>query len=206
MASAVTPGRPVRPATVTYAVYLLYLLAALQVVGTIAGLATLGPTREATREALGDNPNVDTILGVTTFFTVFSIAIGLLFAVAWVVLAVFDGRGSNPARIVTWVLGGIFLCCSASLLVGTVAGNAFSGMGGPGGGGIDQAELQRRIDEALPGWYQPASLILGVLQVLAILAVIVLLALRPSAEFFRRPAPTWEPPVPGYPPPPPPPA
>jgi hypothetical protein len=73
-------------------------------------------------------------------------------------------------------------------------------MGGGGGANMpDPQELQRRLGEELPSWYTPLVTTAAILTVLALLGAIILLALPPSNEFFRRPQPTWEPPVPGYP-------
>jgi hypothetical protein len=72
-------------------------------------------------------------------------------------------------------------------------------MGG-GGNGIDAKALQRNLEDALPGWYMPVSLVLGVISLLAVIGVIVLLALPQSHPFFRKDTtPDWEPPVPGGP-------
>jgi hypothetical protein len=60
--------------------------------------------------------------------------------------------------------------------------------------------LQRRIADAQPAYYRPVSLITFVVETLLILAVIILLALPQSNEFFRkRPESEWEPPLPGQP-------
>jgi hypothetical protein len=122
--------------------------------------------------------------------------VGLLFAIAFVVLAIFNNRGKNASRIVTWVLGGISLCCSGVSL----AGSAFSSSMNFDSGDSDvpdASEIQRRLEDALPGWYMPVTITIAVISLLALLVALILLALPPSNAFFRKPAPVWEPPVPG---------
>jgi hypothetical protein len=209
MASTMSSAPGTRPATVTYASWLLYLVAALQLIGIPVALLVLGPTRNAVRDVVASDPNTSsvasTIETATTIGVVVGVAFGLLFAAAWVVLGMLDARGKNVARIVTWVLGGVFLCCTGFGLIGNAIGNAFSGLGG-NTGGVNQADVQNKINEALPGWYQPVTITLGLVEFLAMLGAVILLALPASNAYFRRPVQqTWEPPLPGsaYPPPPP---
>jgi hypothetical protein len=178
---------------------LLYLVGVLQLLSIPIALLTLGPTRKAVRDAIASDPNAQSaasaIETITTVAVIVGVVIAILFAVAWIVLGMLNARGKNPARIITWVLGGIFLCCTGFGLVG----NAFSSMFTPGSAnGVDQAEIQRQINAALPGWYRPVSITLSVVEILAVLVALILLALPASHPYFRRPAPqSWQPPMPG---------
>ena len=125
------------------------------------------------------------------------LGIGLLFAAGVVALAIFNNRGKNPSRIVTWVAAGLTLCCTGLGLLATAAGGAISGVETGDPNLPTQAELQERIEAALPGWYEPASLAIGILGMLAMLAAAILLALPAANEFFRKPPAMWEPPLPG---------
>lgn len=195
MADPTSPAAPARPGSVTISSYLLYLYAALGLIGVIIGLSVIGTTSDVYREAY-EGTSAE---GTETFVTVVSVivaVVGLLFAIAFVVLAIFNNRGKNASRIVTWVLGGISLCCSGVSL----AGSAVSGSMNIDSGQSDvpdSAEIQRRLEDALPGWYTPTSITIAVISLLALLVALILLALPPSNEFFRKPAPAWEPPVPG---------
>ena len=205
---AAVPGssaaRGARPGTVTMAMYAIFALAALQLIGAIIAVAAIGATVDAVRDygaEVGDAAAADTIANITQISSYVVIATALLFAVGFAVLGVFVGRGSNVARIIAWVVLGLSVCCGGFGLLGTAAGNMF---GGGTTGDIDAAEMQRRIEAALPGWYSPVSTTTSVLGLLLALAAIILLALPASNPYFRKPEPVWEPPIGsgggGYPP------
>jgi hypothetical protein len=196
MASVTSPpGARGRPAVVTYACYLLYLLAALQVVSAIAQFSVLGTYRDVMKRAFAETSSADAVATTTTIALAGAAVVALLFAVGYVVLAVFDGRGKQPARIVTWVVLGLSLCCGGYGLVGNVAGG-FGGSTGNVAGAPSQSQLRQMLKDGLPGWYQPVVLLLGVIGLLAAIAAIILLALPAANQFFRKPEPVWEPPVP----------
>lgn len=199
MSDPMNPAAPAareRPSTVTISSYLLMLVAALQVIGLIVALSVAGPTREAYKEAFAGTEMAEQATTFATAALIGTAVVGLLVAIALVVLAILNNRGKNPSRIVTWVLGGLFLCCSgAGLVIG--ATGAFGMDGGNRANGPDQATVQRAIDKHLPDWYQPVSKTLGVIALLALLTALILLALPRSNEFFRRRQAAWEPPVPG---------
>jgi hypothetical protein len=193
MASATPGGARVRPATVTYACYLLYLLAALQVISAIVQFSVLGAYSDVMKRAFENSSMGNTVATTTTIFLAGAAVIGLLFAAAWVVLAILDSRGKQAARIVTWVLLGLSLCCGGYGLVGNATGGIGTNSRGVEGA-PSQSELQRMLTEALPGWYQPTVIVLGVLGLIATIAAIILLALPASNQFFRKQEPAWEPP------------
>ena len=199
MAYTVPPVSP-RPATVTVASYLLYAMAALQVLAAVVELAVLGDTRQAYDEAYAGTALADSGGSFATATTVLGAVVGLLFAAGYVVLGIFDGKGKNPARIVTWVFGGLAICCGSFGLIGNVGGSFSFGGGSRGKGQPDPAEVARIMKLHLPAWYQPVTTVLGVLGLLFAVAVVILLALPASHPFFRRqppPAPPgWEPPIP----------
>ncbi|WP_250000671.1 hypothetical protein [Actinoplanes sp. M2I2] len=195
-----SPGHPAagarpRPTIVTIAVYLLYAVAAIQVINGLLTFSISGRLTEAARDAYAGTATE----GAESFVSVVFIGgavVNLLIGVGFAVLGFFDSRGKNPARIVTWVIGGISLCCfgvslGSTALVGSV------GAGDTTAGGPSQAEVQRQIDAALPSWYTPTTTTLSVLALLAILGTVILLALPASNEFFRKPsAAAWDPSMP----------
>jgi hypothetical protein len=182
---------------VTIAVWALYLLAAIQIISAILTIATMGATLDAAREAVEGTSDGDTILTTIQISSYVGLAFGVAFAIGFAVLSVFVGRGSQPARIVAWVVLGLMLCCNGFGLLGAAAGGVLSGAGGSGDGEIDQAEVTRSIEQAIPGWVTPVNYVLLFLGILASAAGIILLALPAANEFFRRREPVWEPPVPG---------
>ncbi|MEH1014880.1 hypothetical protein V6U90_17435 [Micromonospora sp. CPCC 206060] len=178
----------------TVSSYLLILFALLQVLGLIVTLSVLGRMQDVYRDAFAGT-SMEGAETITTFAGIGAAVIGLLFAIGFVVLAVLNNRGKNASRIVTWVVGGIALCCTGFSLVGTAIGNS---MGGQTSGDVpSQDEINRRLEAALPSWYEPVSTLLTVLSLLSLLVALILLALPASNEFFRKPQQVWEPPVPG---------
>jgi hypothetical protein len=194
MAIPDTPEPRVRPNTVTWAVYAIYALAALAVISGLLTLLPAGAVIDAAREAAGDAPEAEAVVSVIRISIYGWVALSVLFAIGWVVLGIFVGKGMNPARITAWVLLGLWACCNGFNL----AGNALGGIGGNTQGGVDQAELNRRIEEAA-GTYQAIGLVSAALTLIAAVAAIILLALPASNDYFRRRAAAtdWEPPVPG---------
>ncbi|MGK5680022.1 hypothetical protein [Actinoplanes sp. URMC 104] len=180
------------------ATYLLYLVAAIQVINALITFAIAGDLTDAARDAYAGTDAE----GAESFVSVVFIGgavINLLLGAGFAVLGFFDSRGKNPARIVTWVIGGISLCCFGASLGSTALVGAVD-TGGTTTGGPTEAEVQRRLDDAMPGWFSSTTTTLSVLALLAILGTIILLALPAANEFFRkRTSAAWDPSTP-YPP------
>jgi hypothetical protein len=200
------PATRRRPGSVTASSYLLILVAVIQVINMVIALSVAGKMREAYKAAYAGTNMADQAETVASITAIATAVIGVLVAAGLVVLALLNNRGKNPSRIVTWVLGGLFLCCSGVGLAFSAAGNAFGMNNANNGNAPSPAEVQRALDANLPGWYQPVTTTLAAVSLLSLLAALILLALPSSNAFFRRPQPTWEPPAPGstypgYPPP-----
>lgn len=192
------PAARARPSSVTTSSYLLFLVAAIQVFTLISLLAVMGTFTEVYDNAYADTEMAEAGSTMVAISLVGGTIISLLVAAGLVVLALLNNRGKNPARIVTWVLGGIFLCCSGFGLVANAVGGAMMGSPTSTDPNVpDSAEVQRMLEEAMPGWYTPVTTLLGVVSFVALLVALILLALPPSNEFFRKPQAAWEPPVPG---------
>ncbi|MFI7077853.1 hypothetical protein ACIBO1_11245 [Micromonospora sp. NPDC049903] len=193
-----TPVRQ-RPGVVTISTYLLLLFAICQLISVVVTLATIGTVRDVMDEAYRGTSveGAENLADVAVVFGVATAIFLLVVALALFGLGLLNLRGKNGARIATWVVGGIMLCCTGFSLLSGLAG----GMSMPGGetsGDMPSAdEVQRRLEEALPGWVTPVSLLLGVISLLALLAALILLALPKANEFFRKPTQQWEPPMPG---------
>jgi hypothetical protein len=76
-----------------------------------------------------------------------------------VLLGVFDGRGANPARILTWVAAGLAICVN----IPAAAANLY---------------------RAFP-WYHNLTLTVALTTIAVAITVIVLLALPASNAYFR---------------------
>ncbi|MEH1164749.1 hypothetical protein V6V47_05115 [Micromonospora sp. CPCC 205539] len=194
-----TPARQ-RPSTVTISSYLLFVFLACQVISLILTLSTIGKTRDVLREAY-EGSTVEGAEQVADFFFAFGLGSSILLLVLAVVLgvlAIFNNQGRNGARITTWIVGGLMVCCVGGTLLSGAAGSFTTTGGGDSSGDMPSGEeIQRRLDEALPSWLTPVSIVIGVISLLALLAALILLALPKSNEFFRKPAAAWEPPTPG---------
>jgi hypothetical protein len=174
-------------------VYLLYLLAALQVISAIIQFSVIGTYRAAAETAYADVAGAGTVAGFIVATVIVGAVVSLLFAAGYVLLAIFDGRGKRPARIITWVVLGLALCCGGFGLVGAaVGGMNFGGSGSQPAGAPSSAEVQRMIEEGLPSWYSPVTVTLGVVGLLTAIGAVILLALPASNEFFSRAQPVWE--------------
>jgi hypothetical protein len=185
-----------RPPVVSAASALLFVLAGLEVISVVLSITTLGPTRRVYEDLFADVPNSDTTVTFGTISVYVAIVFALLLAAAYLVLGIFTGRGKNPARIVTWVIGGIVVLCTGCGLAATASMDSLlSGIDTGTTGGPTPGEVQDAISAALPGWYGPVSLAVSVITIILLLTVIVLLALPASNAYFRKPEPVWTPPT-----------
>lgn len=196
MAYAVTPARE-RPAAVTAAAALLYVTAGLQLASLAVTLATL----PAIQQVILDSPELDDSAAdaFRSGFTIVKFGVGcfyVLFAAGFAVLGAFVGRGKQGARITTWVLAGIMTICTGCGLFSNGTSSFTSGFAG----GMSDSNSQVTIDPAdieaaLPAWAAPASTALSVLSFLCLVAIIVLLAVPASNDYFRPAPPAWTPPA-----------
>ncbi|WP_433346143.1 hypothetical protein [Micromonospora sp. CA-111912] len=192
------PPARTRPAVVTISSYLLILVAAIQVIQLILTLTTIGTTRDVLHDAYSgtDANGADTLADFTIAIGIGSAILVLLIGIGLVVLAMLNNRGRNGARITTWVVGGILVCCTGSNLISGLAGG-FAGTGQTSGDAPSPEEIQRRLEQELPSWLTPVNTLLAVVALLALLTALILLALPAANAFFRKPQQGWEPPVPG---------
>jgi hypothetical protein len=149
-----TPLAP--PREVMWASYLMFAQVALAVINAILNLADSEGFKDAIREA---QPNLtpDEVDSAYTVGVVFTVVIGIIFAVLYLLLALQVRKGKNWARIVTFVLASLGLVFG---LLGLAA---------------DAPALSRFF---------------GVIGLLLDAAIIVLLLMKPSNDYFaaqRRP-------------------
>jgi hypothetical protein len=191
------PDRARPPGTVRISSYLLYAVAVIEVISLIVTLSTLSSLRQALNDAYAGTELEESGDTIAVVIAVGGAALALIVGIGLVVLGFLNLRGKNPARIVTWVLGGLFLLCCG---IGQAFNAAGSQMGGDSTGNVpDQADVQAKIDAAMPSWYDAVGTVLAIIPILLVLVALILLALPASNAFFKPRAATWEPPTPGYP-------
>ncbi|MGH8791991.1 MAG: hypothetical protein ACRDXX_05015 [Stackebrandtia sp.] len=187
-----------RPAAVTWAGYAGFAILALAVLGAVASLVWIGALLDALETGL-QGVELEGDVAVEDAVTVVRIAmygIVLLSLVAPLVVAILSAihmRGSNGARITTWVFAGLGVCCGLlTLPFGGDFESAFVG---------DDALAQKVqdvvADADLPVWGEVVPAVVSVATLLLYIAIIVLLALPSSNEYFRArpPEPTVLPPT-----------
>jgi hypothetical protein len=191
------PAPRARPTTVTVSSYLLYVAAAVGLISAVLSLTEVSTINSVYKDAYSGTSSEGTeavIVGVT----VVGVVINILFAAGLAILAIFNNRGRQGARITTWVIGGISLCCSGFGVAGTAL---TSSMNLDSGTGPSSSEVEQRLADALPSWYTPVTVVLAAISFLSILGAIILLALPASNAYFRPVQAGWDPSMP-YPQPP----
>lgn len=173
---------PSRPVPVAFASVLLIVMAVVGLVYAIATLAVAPGTVDRFRTAAGTSSATD----IDGFVTVVWIgaALGAVLAVIlfalYVVLALGLRRGSNAARIATWVVAGLGLLAGCGSTV-TVALER--------GGDPPRDTLGAALADAYPGSWIGLNVGLAVAQMLAYVLVAVLLLASPGTFFGRAPKP-----------------
>ncbi len=205
-AAPTAAARP-RPGTVTAAGMLLYGLAGLTVISILVSLALFSTITNAAQDAYAGLPNASTVTDAIKIGAVVGVVLDVVIVVLLVLLAAFNLRGNNGMRITTWVVTGLGVLCFGC---GAISGGLQGRFSVSGSGNVSSQQLNaaaQRMQDALPGWYHGESMALSVLSLLICAAVIILLAMPASNQFFRKAEPEFVP-YPVYPqvPPPPPPA
>jgi hypothetical protein len=154
-----------RPTTVTAAAGLIFASVALGVIQLVVTFASRDIIEDMLRHQTSNGNGMDPHTGANIQLAT-SGGCGIVIAILFAVLGVLILKGNNAARITVWVLSGISLLC---LGVGAIANALGSAM------------------KFAPGWYQAYSIVAIVLSLGINIAVAVLLALRPSNDYFRKP-------------------
>jgi hypothetical protein len=198
MAYATTPDAPrVQPAPVRLAVILLYVVAALEIINVIASVLSYSAFKSAYEKTYAGTSQAGGAAAQATFSVIFPIVIGVILAAAFIVLAIFDARGSNVSRIITWIFGGLSVCCvGVSFGLNALGRSLYESAAKQNPDMPSYTTLQNNLNEALPGWYGPVMLIAGIGALVLIVLAAILLALPASNPYFRkRTEPVWQPPA-----------
>ena len=202
MSDPMYPGTPAprsRPTVVTVSSYLLFLSAAASIISAVLSLTTIGTMRRVYAD-LYAGTSESGFEKLIVAGSVVGVVITILFAAGLAILAIYNNRGRQGARITTWVVGGIFLCCNGFGLLGNAATSGLN-LDSGNTSGPSASEVEARLSAELPGWYTPISTLLTVLVVVTLLGAVILLALPAANAYFRKPQAAWDPlnPYPGYP-------
>ncbi|GAA1788139.1 hypothetical protein GCM10009682_07770 [Luedemannella flava] len=198
MAYSVQEQKP-RPTVVTAAVGLLYATAGILLVLAVAGISISGSMKAAYEEAYRGTDAASSSDVVAIASTWGTAVVYILFAVGLAVLAMFVGRGKQPARITTWVVTGLVaLCCGCGGILGAASGSAMDSLtqnmeAAPGQ--PDPTKVTKIIEAHMPSWYTPVTTVLVIIMTLTSIAVIILLALPAANPFFRKEPEVWVPPT-----------
>jgi len=173
-----------RPQIVTAAAGLMLMLALLDFITVGLGIAYYAQEGSSTAAAGNSGANGFSSIGGGV------VATGLLIVMAMMVL-----RGKNWARIVTFVIAGLGIACCGCGSVFIFGGGAFLSYLSS----TSSSDVASQI--SFPAWYFWGVGTLYVLAFLCSVAIVVLLAMRPSNEWFKAMAPQARPPYqPPYPP------
>lgn len=172
-----TPAPARRPVPVTVAAVLLVLMAVVGLGYAVLTMAVVpGVLDRFRREARADGRfNFEAYSTGVWVLAAIGLALGVILFALLIALAVGLRRGSNAARIGTWVVCGLGLLFGCGSTV-TVAVQR-SGEGDPGTLGVI-------LSEAYPGYWIGLNLTLSVAQMVGYLTVAVALIVAP-AEYFR---------------------
>ncbi|WBB55898.1 hypothetical protein [Verrucosispora sp. WMMD573] len=177
-----------RPATVVLAVSTLAVMALGALVYAVIGLASLSGTVDRFRATADADPGqVDAAVALVRASVAVSAVLSILAGLLLVGLAVGLAARRPAARVATWVVAGLGICCGCGGLATLIVQRAV-----PLDFGDDRAtaELLAGLPDAYPSWWIPLTATLSIAQVLGYLVVAVLLALpAANAWFRRRPAP-----------------
>ncbi|MBV1852887.1 hypothetical protein [Catellatospora tritici] len=182
-----------RPRTVTAAAWLLagvggaYLIDA----GMLVAGAGSYPDRvaQALRESGVDQKVGELLHSFALGVAIMAIVLTVVAAVVMLVLSVLVRGRSRTGRVFAWIAGGLALMCG--LCAAAASGTpAFSGIGyvnAWSNTGSGMRQFSQRLPDGYPPYYRIAATVLGILSLMALIAVIILLARRESNAWFRRP-------------------
>lgn len=190
----IQPAAQARPGTVTTSGYLLVAIGLLSFVGVATALASYPTIHSAFVDVYKGTAAEGSADAVALLTSGLTIATSVLFGIGALILAPLVLKGKQPARIITWVVAGLLICCQGGGLASSGLSGASFGQSGTTNG-IDMQELQRRLVDDLPNWVRPTELAVGGIMVILGIVVVILLALPASHPFFRKQQAQWAPPA-----------
>lgn len=153
---------PQRPSSVTTAVSLMFARVALMALGVILSFVMAGEILEQVTSTSGV-PGGDAFIGqAMTMGLIFAAIVNVVILVLYGLLAVQVRQGRDWARIVTWVVSGLFITFAVIGLLGQL------------------------VFSTSPFRAPLITTVLAVIMLAIDIAVVTLLALRPSNAYFAR--------------------
>jgi hypothetical protein len=190
-------GPKTRPATVTAVVWTQFITAALLVVTAIGMFAVMSSVEDLVVEELLSDPSLQD-QGVTAddvgplITLLFAVVAGVyvLFAIFYLVVGLLNNKGIRAGRILSWILSGIgLLCCGIGGVIGQVSNSMTASVNGT----EYQDEMTQAVEDATPGWVTVLDWITLLMFIIGSLAIIILLAMPASNEYFRKEEPPMGP-------------
>jgi len=178
-ATAVEPG-PRRPVAVTLAAVVLALMAVVGLAYAIAAIATAPGTVDRFRSAAAGaaGTDVDGYVDVIWIGAAIGTVLAVILVALYFVLALGLRRGSNPARIATWVVCGLGLLAGCGSTVTVLVQRS-----GPG----DPQSLGAALSGSYPHSWIGLNLSLAIAQMIGYVVVALLLLAGRGAWFGRGP-------------------
>ncbi|WP_203825367.1 hypothetical protein [Actinoplanes palleronii] len=197
-----TAPPPHRPITVTIASVLLFVVAAVQVVFAMIAFSTFDKAAPIYDDAYAGTDFESFGSALATLSVVMIILYGII-AVGMVILGVFNLRGKQPARVITWIFSGVLMCCSVVLpYMAVILITRFAEAVDDGSGAQrlpTQRELDARLNDVVPGWFSSVAVLFTLFALASLIVVIILLSVPASNRFFRKQVAGWNPYQTGYP-------
>jgi hypothetical protein len=175
-----------RPRTVTIARALTFLIAVLLVIAGVAFVATVLSLKATVTGPSSDQLTSDQVnQGLHVLGAVGGV--GILILVAGQLTAGFLlGRANNAGRVTAWIFDGVtLLCCGCGLASSFINNSAMNTTSNGQSVTIDTGSSSTALGGVVAG-------AVG-LALLAAMAVIILLVLPDSSDYFRRPPTVWSP-------------
>jgi hypothetical protein len=203
-----------RPGSVRLAVILLRVIAVGYLLDAVFLLAGVGGfADDVTNRLAASDVDQSIIPNMRPFASRTAVVSGLVVLVAGIVLLIVSrgvSRGSQAARVITWVAAGLALSCNVCAF-GSSGWPGFAGVGFVTARSVDANgtfhTFAERVPDGYPLAYRIFSTTVAVAAMVGLVLVIVLLARKPVHNYFRPapPMPRWLPmqPYPGMPYPPP---
>jgi len=203
-----------RPGSVRLAVILLRVIAVGYLLDAVFLLAGVGGfADDVTNRLAASDVDQSIIPNMRPFASGTAVVSGLVVLVAGIVLLIVSrgvSRGSQAARVITWVAAGLALSCNVCAF-GSSGWPGFAGVGFVTARSVDANgtfhTFAERVPDGYPLAYRIFSTTVAVAAMVGLVLVIVLLARKPVHNYFRPapPMPRWMPmqPYPGMPYPPP---
>lgn len=190
------PGPNARPGVVSAAAAMLFASAgihAVQLLVTVSQFPAI--RREIDAAAADDREALPALLdqGAGVVAIVVGVAVTVALAAGLAVLGAFVAKGKQPARILTWVAAGLVVLCNGCVLGGAAGTGILAGRLPHG----TSTTATAGATDPYPAWVDIWNTGSGLLEILALILAIILLAVPSANDYFRKEQQLWIPPYAG---------